>query len=254
LHVGLSPWLGLIAGGLVAALFGAIVGVPALRLSGSYLALATLAFGEIARIVATNWFDLTRGTLGLSGYAAFPGIPYTRPAHYYLGLALAAISIGAMAYTGNHSRIGLLMRAVRADAVRAGSLGLNILVPKMFAYVLCAFFAGMAGSFYAHYIQVITPTELSPVITIFTVVIATIGGVGTIYGPAVAAVFVEALYEYMRGVGAVYNQIAVGGLLVAFVIVMPRGLGGLARDLRHRRQQGTAKRRPWEVPSGAQVS
>ncbi|HEV8454752.1 MAG TPA: branched-chain amino acid ABC transporter permease [Gemmatimonadales bacterium] len=230
LYLDLSPWVGLLCGGGASALFGAVVGYPALRLKGSYLALATLAFGEIARIIATNWQDVTRGTLGLSGFPAFPGIPYSRPAYYYLALALAVVCVGTMAYLGNHSRIGLVMRSVRADEIRANTLGVNILVYKVFAYVMCAFFAGIAGGFYAHYIQVITPNELGPTVSIFTITMATIGGIGTIYGPAIAGVLFESLYEYMRGIGVVYNLVAVGALLISFVILLPRGLAGVARS------------------------
>jgi branched-chain amino acid transport system permease protein len=95
---------------------------------------------------------------------------------------------------------------------------------------MCAFFAGIAGGFYAHYIQVITPNELGPTVSIFTITMATIGGIGTIYGPAIAGVLFESLYEYMRGIGVVYNLVAVGALLISFVILLPRGLAGVARS------------------------
>lgn len=226
-----SPWYGLFLGGLAAAVFGAIVGVPSLRLRGTYLALSTLAFSEVARIIATNWHSVTRGTLGFSGHPPYPGIPFSRVHYYYVVLMIAASCVGFMYWLGSRTRTGLIFRAIRSDEIRAQALGVDILSYKIMAYVISAFFAGVAGAFYAHYIRVITPGELGPTVTIFTVAMATIGGIGTILGPAAAAVVIQSTYEYLRGLGIIYNLIAVGAALIAFVIFLPAGLASLAGRL-----------------------
>jgi branched-chain amino acid transport system permease protein len=136
-----------------------------------------------------------------------------------------------MHWLGNHTNTGLLLRAIRSDDVRAGALGIDTLRYKMFAYATSAFFAGVAGAFYAHYIRVIAPGELGPTVTIFSVAMATIGGIGTIIGPALAAVVIQSTYEYLRGIGVVYNLVAVGAVLIAFVIFLPDGFAGLVRRL-----------------------
>ncbi|MBI4581958.1 MAG: branched-chain amino acid ABC transporter permease, partial [Planctomycetes bacterium] len=202
---GVSPWIGLFLGGVAAALFGALVGVPSLRLRGTYLALTTLAFAEVARIVVTNWQDVTRGTLGLSGQLPYPGIPLNRTAYYYLILGLACACVGFMYWLGARTRVGLVFRTIRSDEVRAQALGIDIVRFKILAFCTSAFFAGIAGAFYAHYVRVIAPGELGPTITVLTVAMATIGGIGTIVGPALAAVVIHVIYEQLRGVGVVYN-------------------------------------------------
>jgi branched-chain amino acid transport system permease protein len=230
--LGISPWFGLLLGGLGAAVFGAIVGIPSLRLKGVYLALSTLAFTEVARVIITNWHSVTRGTLGFSAHPTYPGLPFTRLHYYYLILLLAVLCIGFMYWLGNHTRTGLVLRAIRSDDIRSQALGVDILRYKVLAFALSAFFAGVAGAYFAHYLRVITPGELSPTITIFIIAYATIGGIGTIIGPAVAAVVIHFLIEYLRIFGAVYNLMAVGAMLIVFVIFLPDGMAGLLQRLK----------------------
>ena len=142
---GLSPWLGLFAGGAAASLFAFFVGFPSLRLRGVYLALATLACSEMLRIVVTNWVPVTRGTLGFNLHPGFPYIPHTPTAHYYVILAGAALSTGMMYIIAARSPVGLVLRAVAADDIRAQALGVDVYRMKLLAFSLSGFFAGSRG-------------------------------------------------------------------------------------------------------------
>ena len=231
-YAGLSPWLGLFAGGTAASLFGFLVGFPSLRLRGVYLALATLACSEMLRIVATNWVPVTRGTLGFNLHPGFPNIPHTPTAHYYTILVGAALSTGIMYVIAARSRVGLVLRAVAADDIRAQALGINVFRMKLLAFSISGFFAGVAGALYAHFIQLVTPNEIASSLTILIIAMATIGGVGTIIGPAVAAIVIHFVSEMLQIAGTVYDQIAIGAVLMLFVLFLPQGIAGIVRKKR----------------------
>jgi branched-chain amino acid transport system permease protein len=226
-HTGLSPWLGLFAGGGCAALFALVVGAPSLRLRGVYLALATLACSEMLRVVVSNWHDVTRGTLGFSLDSGFPSIPSDPASQYYVILAGAVLSIGAMYVFAERSRIGLVLRALAADDIRAQALGVDILKMKLLAFAVSGFFAGFAGALYVYLIQLVSPNETASSITILVIAMATIGGVGTIIGPAIAAIVIHVVTELLHVSGTVYDQIAVGLALMLFVLFLPQGIAGL---------------------------
>jgi len=224
-YAGLSPWLGVFAGGAAASLFGFLVGFPSLRLRGVYLALATLACSEMLRIVVTNWVTVTRGTLGFNLHPGFPNIPHTPTAHYYTIFVGAALSTSIMYVIAARSRLGLVLRAVAADDIRAQALGINVFRMKLLAFSI----SGFAGALYAHFIQLVTPNEIASSLTILIIAMATIGGVGTIIGPAVAAIIIHFVTEMLQIAGTVYDQIAIGAVLMLFVLFLPQGIAGIVR-------------------------
>jgi len=228
-YAGLSPWLGLLAGGLIASVFGLLVGFPSLRLRGVYLALATLACSEMLRIVVTNWVPVTRGTLGFNLHPGFTFVPNTPTTHYYIILVGAALSTGSMYLMAARSRLGLVLRALAADDVRAQALGVDVFRMKLLAFSVSGFFAGLAGALYAHFIGLVTPNETASSLTILIVAMATIGGVGTIIGPAIAAIVIHFITEMLQIAGTVYDQIAVGLVLMLFVLFLPDGIAGIVR-------------------------
>jgi branched-chain amino acid transport system permease protein len=231
-YAGLSPWLGLFAGGAAASLFGFFVGFPSLRLRGVYLALATLACSEMLRIVVTNWVPVTRGTLGFNLHPGFPYIPHTPTAHYYVILAGATLSTGIMYIIAARSQVGLVLRAVAADDIRAQALGVDVFRMKLLAFSISGFFAGVAGALYAYFIQLVTPNETASSLTILIIAMATIGGVGTIIGPAIAAIVIHFITEMLQIAGTVYDQIAIGVVLMLFVLFLPQGIAGMVRRSR----------------------
>jgi branched-chain amino acid transport system permease protein len=235
MKLGLSPWLGLLAGGIGAAVVGLGIGLPCLRLRvAPYIAITTLAFSEIARIVCMNLVGLTRGELGLWGIPEFPDIPLgggwvvtfsggDRTAYYYviLGIFFASLAfIGWMV----RSYIGLAFRAIRDEQDAALSLGIDTTRFKLLAFIASSFLAGVAGSFYAHYILILTPTSVFSVGLMTEVIAVTlVGGLGTFWGPVIGAFSLTVLLEYLREFGE-YRFMIYGAMLVATIMFMPRGV------------------------------
>jgi branched-chain amino acid transport system permease protein len=226
---GLSPWWGPLIGGVAAMLLGLLIGLPTLRLRAVFLALATLAVAESLRVVASNWHDVTRGTLGFSAHRTFFKLSGEAHWSYYMLLAASLVLIGAIYWIANRTRFGLNLRAIRSDEIRAEALGISVVQKKILAFMLGGFFAGTAGGLYAHYMGLVSPTELGPTTTMLVIAMATIGGTGTILGPAAAALVLYVATELLRLAGTVYAQVAIGILLIAFVLFLPDGIAGWIR-------------------------
>ena len=230
-HLGLSPWLGLALGAAVAAVVGLGTGFPALRLRGHYLALVTLALAELIRLTAQNWLAVTGGPFGIYDFGSFTGLPPTgipRAQAVYLVVAtIVGAGVGAMLYVCRRTRAGRAFRAIREDEVLAESLGINTTVYKLLAFGLSSGLAGLAGTLYAYYIQLVSPTVATAATTSLVIGMAVFGGLGTIWGPALGALLLYAINEGLRFIGVVYNLVAVGLVIMVFVIFLPRGLAGL---------------------------
>jgi len=236
MKAGISPWLGLLIGGIVPAVLGFFVGLPCLRLRAApYIALTTLAFSEIARITCMNLVELTRGDLGLWGIPAFtdialPGIGSlsfsggSRISYYYLILAIFIITM-VVFHLCLKSPIGLALRSIRDSQEAAESLGINITFYKLLAFMMSAFFAGVMGSFYAHYLLILTPTSVFNVgLMVEIVAITMVGGFGSFWGPVLGAFLLTLGLEYLRFLGE-YRFITYGILLLIVILFMPEGLG-----------------------------
>jgi branched-chain amino acid transport system permease protein len=232
-HLDLSPWVGLAAGTLGAALLGFLVGFPALRVHGHYLALVTLGLAEIIRLIATNWLALTGGPFGIHDFRTFPGLPSgpvaSRLAMYGLVVIIVAAAVATMLVICERTAAGQAFRAIREDEVLAESLGINTTVFKLLAFALSSGFAGLAGALYAYYVQLVSPSVASAATTSLVIGMAVFGGLGTIWGPVAGALVLYAVSEGLRFVGVVYNLMAVGLVIMIFVIFLPRGLAGLTR-------------------------
>jgi len=230
-HLGLSPWLGLALGAAVAAVVGLGTGFPALRLRGHYLALVTLALAELIRLTAQNWLAVTGGPFGIYDFGSFTGLPATgiprAQAVYLIVAAIVGAGVGAMLYVCRRTRAGRAFRAIREDEVLAESLGINTTVYKLLAFCLSSGLAGLAGTLYAYYIQLVSPTVATAATTSLVIGMAVFGGLGTIWGPALGALLLYAINEGLRFIGVVYNLVAVGLVIMVFVIFLPRGLAGL---------------------------
>ena len=236
MKVGISPWLGLIIAGIIAAIFGFLIGLPCLRLRAApYIAIMTLAFAEIARATCMNLHNYTRGESGLWGIPNFPdvdlpligitkfgGVDRTPP--YYLILIIFTITMLLLHHTIN-SHVGLALRSIRDSQDAAESLGINVTFYKLRAFVTGSFFAGVVGSFYAHYLTIITPSSVFPIgVMVEIMAIATIGGIGTFLGPVLGALLLTGGLEYLRFLGE-YRFMTYGILIVLVLLFMPQGLG-----------------------------
>jgi branched-chain amino acid transport system permease protein len=235
-HLDLSPWAGLAGGALLAAAMGLGVGFPALRLRGHYLALVTLGFAEILRLVAQNWLAVTGGPFGIHDYRTFPGLPADplarRQATYWIILAIVGFSVAVMAGVCERTSVGKAFRAIREDEVLAAALGINTTAYKLLAFGLSAGFAGLAGTLYAYYVLLVSPSVASAATTSLVIGMAVFGGLGTIWGPVLGAVLLYGVNEALRFLGVVYNLIVVGLVIMVFVVVLPSGLAGLTRGVR----------------------
>ena len=228
-HFQVSPWIGIPVGVVAAALIGLLLGVVVLRLRGPYLALTTLSFAEITRLVIGNSYNVTRGDLGLS----VPAIFESRLAYYYLFLAvLVAVQLGL--YILVRSRAGLYLQAIRDDDVAAAGRGVNVVRWKTVSFSLSSGICGLAGGIYVHFIMLASP-EIGLVLqTGLVMSMVVIGGMGTLIGPVLGAFLVEVASEAFRDVGL--SHMLVFSLMVILIGRFFRdGLWGLFDRLRDRR-------------------
>lgn len=203
----------LITGGFCAALAGLFVGVPSLRLRGDYLALVTLGFGEIIRVIFQN-VEVLGGALGLNAIPASTTLTWV--------LAVAAVAVFVVHCLVN-STYGRGFLATRDDEIAAAAVGLNPTRYKIVAFVVAAFFAGVAGGLYAHFKLTITPTGFDFTRSIEIVVMVILGGMGNAVGVILAAVLLTILPEVLRPI-AEYRMILYSLLLVLLMLLRPQGL------------------------------
>jgi len=233
-HAGVSPWLGLLVGAGVAAAVGLLTGFPALRLRGHYLALVTLGLAEIIRLVAQNWLDVTGGPFGIHDFRSLPGLPagalVHRQAMYVVVVAIVVVSVAVMYQVCERTSAGQAFRAIREDEVLAQTLGIDTTRYKLLAFALSSAFAGLAGGLYAYYVQLVSPVIAGAATTSLVIGMVVFGGLGTLWGPVLGALLLYGLYEGLRFVGVVYNLVAVGFVIMVFVIFFPRGLAGFGRS------------------------
>lgn len=206
-------FVALILGGLMAALVGLVVGVPSLRLRGDYLAIVTLGFGEIIRVVFQNMDSVGAA----SGLKDIPN--YTNLFWVFAAGAITVYVIGCLV----HSTYGRGFIAVRDDEVAASAMGINPTRYKVIAFVVGAFFAGIAGGLYAHHKQFLSPTGFDFMKSIDIVVMVILGGMGRTAGVIVAAVLLTLLPEYLRGFSD-YRMIIYSLLIIILMMARPQGL------------------------------
>lgn len=247
LKMGISPWLGPLAGGMLAAFFGFLLGFPSLRLSGPYLAITTIGFAEILRLVAMNWVGLTRGSLGLSGIPLLSPIRigdwsfqfYFEKDYYYVVLAAVLITVFVIRRL-SQSEFGLTLQSMRDDEPGARSIGINISAYKLAAFTISAFFAGFAGALFAHFVRLVSPETLALHTTFDILTMTMIGGLGTLLGPILGAVSLSFLSEGLRYLEDMLQLdirlIIYGFLLILTILFMREGLAGILRGLIRRLQ------------------
>ncbi|AZU62547.1 branched-chain amino acid ABC transporter permease [Neobacillus mesonae] len=230
MKAGVSPWLGLIIAGVIAAIAGAFIGLPVLRLKAApYIAILTLGFAEIVNLLISNLVDLTRGELGLSGIPQFTSIGplafnlANRINVYYLALIILALTIFVTTRLIKGPR-GLALKSIRESQEAAESLGVNLTRNKLYVFTFSSFIAGVTGALFAHYVQVLTPSSVIGIdIMMEILVITVIGGLGTILGPVVGSFIVILGLEYLRFLGD-YRLIIYGVVLVLVIMFMPDGI------------------------------
>jgi branched-chain amino acid transport system permease protein len=224
---GVPLFAALLVGGLIAAFAGYLVGLPSLRLRGDYLAIVTLGFGEIIRVVITNvqWVGASRGLPGIPGWVDL----------FWVGLGVAAVLM--LSWHVARSSHGRALFAVRDDEVAAEALGVNTTAYKVLAFVLGAFFAGIAGGLFAHYLSYLNPNSFTFIKSIEVIAMVVLGGMGSVSGSVLAAILLTLMPEVLRPVKD-YRMVIYSAMLIVLMITRPQGLLGsreLTLDLFKRR-------------------
>ena len=253
--VGLSFWIALPLGGVMAALIGLLVATPTLKLRGTYLAIVTLGFSEIIRLVALNWEGLTGGPIGIKGIPApvFFGFKVSRSIHYYyIFLALAALFF-FVTYRVIHSRVGRAWLSIREDELAARSLGVETRFYKAINFMYGAFWAGIAGAAFAPYFKFISSDmfTLDEGFNILSMVI--IGGQGTLLGPAVGSIIVNFLTEFLRPISQ-FRLVVYALLIIVMMWLRPQGLVGASNSILAGRKIGLNRGRRGRTAAGRTAS
>lgn len=240
LKIGLSFWPSILAAGIIASIFGIMLAIPTLKLRGDYLALATLGFAIIAEAVMRNWISLTNGPLGLPGIPKPEIFSFTFSSTFSYALLViffALITYLLLKYI-TKTPFGRVLKAIREDELVAKSLGKNTTKFKTIALAISAFFAGIAGSLYAHYISFIDPSSFSVMESILIISMIVVGGFGSIEGSIIGAIILVILPEPLRflplpsyAIGAL-RQLIYALILIILLILRPAGFLGEFRSKR----------------------
>lgn len=205
----------LLAGGLAAAAAGVLVGVPALRLRGDYLAIVTVAFAEIIRVCFCN-FEITGGGKTMSGILKL--------SDFYWSFWIMVVCVTVM-YMYVRSRYGRTVKAIREDYIAAAASGINVTFYKVLTFAVAAFFAGIGGGIYAHYMTAMIPTNFNFNYSAELLSEVIIGGTGSLTGSIIGAAFLSSLPEVMRQFST-YRMLAYSVVLVLVMIFKPGGIFG----------------------------
>ena len=236
IHYGLSFWFSLPLAAFFASIAGCIIGYPTLRMRGDYLAIVTLAFGEIVRLILNNWMTLTNGPNGILGVKppdfllpvleqglSFEYI-YIRKLHYlyYVALLLAIITMIGV-YRLNHSRIGRAWEAIREDETAAELMGVNTFLLKLLAYAMGAVFAGLAGAFFSARMKFVSPESFTFLESAMVLCMVVLGGMASIPGIILGATVLIVLQELFREF-ELYRMLVFGAAMVLMMLFRPAGL------------------------------
>jgi branched-chain amino acid transport system permease protein len=222
-------WVTLPLSGIVAGVFGVAIALPTLRLTGIFLALITIGFQEIVYLVTLNWISLTRGPMGIPGVpppTVWWGVTLSgNRGYYYLILILDIVVLFLLSRIIN-SRVGRTLVAIREDELAAESVGIAVFPAKVLSFVIATTLAGLAGGFFAHHARFVSADSfrLDETFVILTMLI--VGGMGTLIGPVIGAVFLVILPEASRFL-ADFRDVIYGVILIVVILFRPQGIAGV---------------------------
>jgi branched-chain amino acid transport system permease protein len=220
--------LNVVLSGIMAMIFGIVLGVPTLRLKGMYLGVATLAFGEIVYQVFLNWDDVTRGSKGILGVPVASILGYqfrTYRQFYYLVLIFLVLAI-VLVHNLMRSRIGRALLSIRESEIAAEALGVNVVLYKVLSFATAAFFAGIAGALYCYELKCIFPESFTNSESSTVLAMMVVGGMGSIPGSILGGIVLTIIPEVLRFVGNI-RLVLYGIAIVAIIVFAPKGMGGL---------------------------
>ncbi len=245
-ELGLTPWLGMLAGGLVAGLVSLIIGYPTFKLKGIYYSLATFALLSVFKIIFTsNKYILGIHTYGSDGYkipvkVGFWNMQFSsKLSYYYIVIALVVIAV-VVSLVISRSQMGYYFRAIKANQSSAASLGVNVVKLKLEAQFITAFLTGIGGAFYAQLMQYLGPTTIFGTdLSVTILILVIVGGSGTLWGPVVGAAILMPLNQFFRTALANYSGLATviyGVTLALMVFFAPGGILGVINNYRSKRK------------------
>lgn len=217
------------AAGVGAALLSILVGWPTLRLRGAYFAIATFALAEALRQVCLEWSSVTHGGMGIT-------LPmHLEPLDYYWAYLALAAGVTGLAWWISGHRLGYALNAIRQDEEVAARVGINTHMAKMSVHVAACFFLGLLGALEATRLGYMTPNDAFNVhVTIKMVVMSLLGGIGTVLGPVVGATFLQVMEDLLGAQFLNAYLVILGGIIVALIMFLPRGIMGSAQGLGRR--------------------
>jgi branched-chain amino acid transport system permease protein len=231
-NLGWPFWVCIPLAGIIPALVALAVGRVCIHIKGAQFFMVTMAFGELVRGI----FAYFRNPFG--GWNGIVNIPAPEPHHYftslnkvgyyYLGVTLTVITCWTV-YRVSRSRIGMIFWSVRESETLADSIGVNIRKHKLQAFLFAAFFAGVAGTYYAHYTSYISPLVFTVQMSLNVLIFVVVGGMWSFAGPIVGAAVLTLVPEFFRATG-VYQMLIYGVILVFAVLFMPRGIVGVLEE------------------------
>ena len=249
---GVNPWLGLFAGGVLAALTAVAIGYPCSNLRGHYFAIASIAFAEIVRVHFNNW-KLVGAAEGLTIPMAKRGLidfqfHHSKAPYYFIALGLLIISLAVCRWVAG-SRMGYYFRAIKESHDLAMVLGISFVRYRLYAITISAFLSAAAGTLYAQYVLYLDPESVLVLpISVQVVLVAMLGGAGTVIGPVVGAAILIPLSEFTRiklgdkGIGV--DLMIYGALITAISVYQPKGVWGFLTSLGARRAPPVAAPEP----------
>jgi branched-chain amino acid transport system permease protein len=226
--LGVSFWLAVPAGAILAATFGYVLGLPALRLGPLYVSMVTFGFGLVVVIIVQNWYELANGPNGMSidppeifGHALFPP-------EFHIPIVIAAAALFLLARNIVDSKHGRAFVAIRESEMAARGMGVNLAHYKTIAFAIGSFYAGISGGLFAGLAEFVNPDAFVFPVSILYVTMAILGGIDTLIGAAIGGMMLTLLPELLRG-AAEYKDFLTGLLLLLLLVFLPNGLVGLAR-------------------------
>ncbi len=225
--LGMGFWTALPVSVVVTTLAGFLFAVPALRLKGDYLAIVTLGFGEIVRLVFNNWDSFTKGPNGISGIAppSLGDMVIGKISHYYFLVFFFVILTVFVMRRVQDSKIGRAWIAIREDGIASSAMGINTMMYKLYSVAFGAFWAGLAGCLFAAKMRFVSPESFTFMESVLILCMVIIGGIGSIAGVIVGAIVLVFLPEVLRD-AQMYRMLAVGCGLVFLMVFRPQGLFG----------------------------
>jgi branched-chain amino acid transport system permease protein len=235
-HLCLPFWASALSAILFASLVGFFLGLTCLRLRGEYLAITTVAFGEIVQVILTQWEEVSGGPEGFLNIpkAHIGSFLFDTPVRfYYLTLLITLLSL-VLARNLTSFKLGRSFRSVRDDPLAANILGIDTTRVKLIAFVVSAAYCGLAGSLYAHYSRALLPDYFSLSLSVLIFMMVMLGGMGSLYGPVIGAILLTVSFELLRVLQA-YQMVIYGVLVLLITIFAPEGLVGIVKGIVQKR-------------------